>query len=186
MKFTTPQTIDQNVTSFCQEVVPDAVPVYVPVSPGAVAIPLFWIVNVAIQVIQQGGRVRYGWAILWSEDMIQAGFHAVWQSPGGLLLDVTPQVNGEQSILFLPDPARLYQRRFVPIVRKALTANGRKAMACLEAAEKSGITFTNWMMGRMPLFANASFQVRRKQRRKQRKAERKARNRSLRSRREKR
>ena len=37
---------------------------------------------------------------------LEAVHHAVWHRPDNTLADVTPKVDGEQRILFLPDPAR--------------------------------------------------------------------------------
>ena len=48
-------------------------------------------------------------------------FHAVWVSPDGGFLGVTPKADGERQILFIPDPERVYQRRHVEKVRLALT-----------------------------------------------------------------
>jgi hypothetical protein len=52
--------------------------------------------------------------------MIEGEFHAVWVSPDGGFLDVTPKADGERQILFIPDPDRVYQRRHVENVRLAL------------------------------------------------------------------
>ena len=60
--------------------------------------------NVGDVVGSLGGSISCGWAI-WEfpQLYICAHLHAVWASPEGLLLDVTPHPNGEEIILFAPD-----------------------------------------------------------------------------------
>lgn len=35
--------------------------------------------------------------------MVEAEFHAVWLSPEGQMIDITPKPHGETQILFVPD-----------------------------------------------------------------------------------
>ena len=35
---------------------------------------------------------------------IEADLHCVWKEPRGNFIDITPNVDGEEKILFLPDP----------------------------------------------------------------------------------
>lgn len=62
------------------------------------------------------GSIVFGWAIFYDSGMYQAQHHAVWQSPDGVLLDVTPDTDASISeILFLPDgrvPYDYLNRRF--------------------------------------------------------------------------
>lgn len=62
--------------------------------------------NVRCHVKTHGGSVVNGWMI-WDYEpftFAEAEFHCVWRSPAGLLVDLTPKVDGESEILFLPDP----------------------------------------------------------------------------------
>jgi hypothetical protein len=53
--------------------------------------------------------------------VIEGEFHAVWSSPQGRLLDVTPKPDGETRILFLPDNKRVYRNEPVDNIRLALS-----------------------------------------------------------------
>jgi hypothetical protein len=61
-------------------------------------------VNVLHRVRMHGGKRLNGW-IIWECMMFaEAEFHCVWQTSGALI-DITPRRDGEEQILFLPDPA---------------------------------------------------------------------------------
>jgi hypothetical protein len=51
---------------------------------------------------------------------LEAEFHAVWISSDGKIIDITPKVDNEDVILFLPDSKRIYDGRFVENRRKLL------------------------------------------------------------------
>lgn len=65
--------------------------------------------NVRHYVKHHGGEMLSGW-IIWVNTIfkIEAEHHAVWKAPSGNIYDITPRVDGEEEILFLPDPARPY------------------------------------------------------------------------------
>lgn len=89
---------------------------YVEVRPAPGARPLNCHLNVAAHARRAGGRIVYGWLIWEGPEHLQFEHHAVWESPQGGFVDVTPQQDGERQILFLPDPARPWQgRRIAPI-----------------------------------------------------------------------
>lgn len=69
--------------------------------------------NVRHYVSHHGGEAVFGW-IIWKDTDFQfeAEHHAVWKAPSGKLFDITPRVDGEQQILFLPDPARPYDFQY--------------------------------------------------------------------------
>ena len=46
--------------------------------------------NCTRKVIAAGGAVQYGWAFCVYERLLQAFHHAVWRSPEGVLIDITP------------------------------------------------------------------------------------------------
>jgi hypothetical protein len=60
--------------------------------------------NVLHRVRTHGGKRRNGWLIWESAMFAEASFHCVWESPDGELVDLTPRDDGEEHILFLPDP----------------------------------------------------------------------------------
>jgi len=62
-----------------------------------------------------------GWS-LWELPtlFIEAEFHAIWQSPDGVLLDIAPKAEPTERILFMSDPTRKYEGCQVNNVRMAL------------------------------------------------------------------
>lgn len=60
--------------------------------------------NCEHKVAKDGGKVIFGWAIFWAAGMYQAQHHAVWESPKGDFLDVTPDIDPNVLLIdFLPD-----------------------------------------------------------------------------------
>jgi hypothetical protein len=70
--------------------------------------------NVLHRVKHHAGKKVNGWIIWTSPDHDEAEFHSVWQSPDGKLVDITPRVDGEESVLFLPDAATAMRRASTP------------------------------------------------------------------------
>lgn len=120
MRPTTPRTITSAIRSLCRELVPDGEPRFVALRPLAGADILDCFPVVASQAEREGGSVCYRWRI-WELPgvFMEAEFHAVWCSPQGELLDVTPAQIEIDRILFVPDPARVYEGRQVNNVRRA-------------------------------------------------------------------
>lgn len=52
--------------------------------------------------------------------MVEAEFHAVWVSPEGQYVDITPKPHGEATILFVPDARRTYTGVAIDNVRLPL------------------------------------------------------------------
>jgi hypothetical protein len=118
---TAPQTISPSIISLCREVYPDHAPTWVPVHPDRDAIMNECFNNVSAKVTREGGAILYGWLIWeWSRVFIEAEHHAVWEKDG-TILDITPHLNGEQKVLFLADPGRVYdyqgKKRIVNVKR---------------------------------------------------------------------
>jgi hypothetical protein len=66
-------------------------------------------VNCLVQQKLHQGDTLFGW-MLWQDTTIQfaeAEFHCVWRSPDGALRDITPRVDGEKRICFVPDSKRV-------------------------------------------------------------------------------
>lgn len=105
---TAPQALSPQVLSFCDEISPDYAATWVPVRPDVGAIENECFKNVLAKVAQDGGSIVYGWTIWeWPRVFIEAEHHAVWDKDG-TLLDITPHINGESKILFLPDPKCIF------------------------------------------------------------------------------
>jgi hypothetical protein len=120
----TPISISDEIRAFCRDIDATQGPVYLPVRsiPEAEINSCFG--SVQDHIIQQGGSIKYGW-IIWelSNVFLEAEFHAVWVSPSGELIDITPKIDNECMILFLPDSKRLYKDQIVDNRRKLLTVN---------------------------------------------------------------
>ena len=104
--FGIPKQLTSVVRAFCAELtgVPDPELHFVPVRPSSTGKLADCFVNVADHVKQAGGRVRYGWLITEiPRTMLEAAFHAVWESPGGELIDLTRHQFGASTILFAAD-----------------------------------------------------------------------------------
>lgn len=116
---TMPTHVTEEIKKFCEEVTPGQLPVYVPVAPQTEAEIDKCHVNVEEHIKSHGGTPIYGWIIWQSPALLHALFHCNWMSPDGELIDITPKVDGETKILFLPDPAKQWKGRYVPSRRNA-------------------------------------------------------------------
>jgi hypothetical protein len=71
--------------------------------------------------MEHGGEIEYGWAIWeWPTVLIEAEFHAIWRAPDGRPVDVTPRVDDERIIAFVPDPIRVFEGRSLDNIRRPL------------------------------------------------------------------
>lgn len=96
------------VRKFCEAISPGVSLVHVPIRPvtGAVAGECFK--NVKAMFERFGGSLLLGWSVVeWPGVFAEAEFHAVWQSPDGLV-DITPQELDGGTGLFLRDPRATY------------------------------------------------------------------------------
>lgn len=111
--------------------------VYVPLETRPHFKALRCFLNVRDQVEACGGGLQCGWTIkLWPRVMVQAEFHAVWLEPGGRLVDVTPNDQDGERILFRPDDGRTWSGRLVPSVFLPLTQDP-DAVRLIELSNKS-------------------------------------------------
>ena len=66
------------------------------------------LLNVMVQQIFCGGEIVFGW-VIWQDSaasFVEAEFHCLWKDSQGHLRDITPRVDGEKRICFVPDPTR--------------------------------------------------------------------------------
>lgn len=119
MPTTTPKSISEGILELCSDIVHSATPEYIPVRPPHDANIDDCFVNVAKKVESEGGSILHGWQIWeWIDVMQEAEFHAIWEPPTGERVDLTPKKNGEDRILFLPDPPRRWTGNYVDNVRR--------------------------------------------------------------------
>ncbi len=105
---TVPRRLTEELLAFCRSLSPER-PVFVRSKPSSDAQRSACFDNVQRKVERAGGSVAYGWAI-WNLPgaYFEAEHHGVWCDRHGRLMDVSPQPAGFQKILFLPDPAAVY------------------------------------------------------------------------------
>lgn len=126
MRGTTPKAIDPNVLRLRNKIGLSTEPVFVPVHPVGGAKHDECFDNVRRHSTKEGGESAFGW-LVWElrNKWIEGVFHAVWRSPRGDLLDITPHIGNEQGVLFIPDPTRVYEGRPVRSERIALSDDRR-------------------------------------------------------------
>ena len=133
---TLPTAITDEVTAFCNEITATYTPLYVDVEPAPSATINECFVNVEAYADANGGSICYGWNIMeWPGILLEAMFHAVWRSPEGDLLDVTPHAEGERRILFVRDDTRTYDGSRTPSRQRALAGAPPEAQAFIEACQ---------------------------------------------------
>jgi len=166
LRETTPP-LDETVLEFCRKV-GIAAPVQLQVSPAEGAEVGWCIRNVECQIQRHGGSMEYGW-ISWGapELFYEAEFHAVWRRPDHVLVDVTPQRDGETEILFsrsdVADDFNFYDdrpgnRRWKAYRRPDLDQRVSKKLATMteasqryarEKAAKKGLSLDEWIASRI-------------------------------------
>ena len=99
---TTPARITQVIIDFCASITSDSSPEYIDVCPASWATPNECFNNVPRMVKQYGGSMISGWAVWQRGNMLlDAEAHAIWRTPDGKLIDITPHSYNEKRILFL-------------------------------------------------------------------------------------
>lgn len=120
----TPQSVTAAINALCSELVVSPSPLYLSPHAEKYAQNGDRYGAVPEKMRRDGGTTQYGWIILQTDGlMIEAEFHAVWKSPDGNLLDITPKVDGESIVSFLPDPVRVDEGGCIDNVRRALKQN---------------------------------------------------------------
>lgn len=114
----TPTKMDEDLAQLCTSIVPGGTPTLVPIKPWGNALAGECFTNVDRYVREHGGRRLLGWRLMrWANIMVDSEAHAVWESPAGELLDITPYKQSES--LFLHDPSlhftgyRIANRRLI-------------------------------------------------------------------------
>jgi hypothetical protein len=106
----TPNKITEEIFKLCKELDNTEEPIFVKVNLEQDAKRAECTKNVHNKIRRDGGRIQFGWAI-WelSNIMIEAIYHALWISPQGEPIDITPQKHiSPDHILFLADSKDKY------------------------------------------------------------------------------
>ena len=134
----TPRKLHRFVQELSRSIAGKAVARYVPVQPATGALPNECFFNVPQKIARDGGTIQYGWC-QWEVPglFIEAEVHAVWVSPNGEWIDVTPKVNNEREILFLADNAVTWDEnsRFRRDNIRMAMKHDPVVLACIEAAK---------------------------------------------------
>jgi hypothetical protein len=80
-------------------------------------------VNVDEKIKRDGGKVVYGRAIFCTDIICEAEMHAVWESPDGELMDITPREFPFSQIMFVYDENFIYSDQLTDNVRINITDN---------------------------------------------------------------
>ena len=124
MNITTPNEISEEILEFCGEIDSTTKPVFLEFFQVDGYIPGECYGNVEKHIEKNGGDVQYGW-IIWEDSKIflEAEFHAIWVNKKGGYIDVTPKIDKEDRVLFLPDSERRFNGELRDNIRKALVDN---------------------------------------------------------------
>jgi hypothetical protein len=156
---TTPPVITDTIREFAKSLGDSAI-VRVPVIADDFGLYGWCSDGVREKIKHDGGSIVFGWTIWeWPKVLLTAEFHAVWQSPSGKLLDITPKPQHETSILFVPDYERPQDFDFDkrPLNRRRSLApqnNPAEAVARMTPAQRSferqratkaGMSLSDWM-----------------------------------------
>ena len=121
---TTPPRITPIIIELCKEINEFVAPFYVDVIPESFAIQNECFPNVQTKIARDGGTYINGWTIWqWGNVLIEAEAHSLWKSDTGNIVDITPHVNGEKRILFIPDTSVKYDGVTIPNKRAPLSTS---------------------------------------------------------------
>lgn len=121
-KETTPSQITAAITELCESITLLSKPEYISVHPESWARSSECFLNVNQMINRHQGKCINGWVVWqWANILIEAEAHAVWQSPHGDLIDITPHNYNESQILFLADETVRYTGTRIRSRRQALT-----------------------------------------------------------------
>lgn len=166
---TTPSAISPEMIKWCESFGASP-PVYVPVQQDPCGLFGFCNIGVAEKMKTDGGAIRFGW-ILWEYPRVYliAEFHAIWVTPAGELVDITPKPDGETRIVFAADPsyhpdfdflkrpnnrrARIYRPADSAVIVRDRIAEFVPSQRAYEAARatKKGMTLEQWIESRIPV-----------------------------------
>ncbi len=121
---TTPIEINKDILKFCEEIDSTTKSVFLELFQVEGYICGDCYGNVEKHVEKYGGRVQYGW-IIWEDHNIflEAEFHVVWINNKEEYIDITPKVDEEKRILFLPDSKKKFKGELIENIRKPLVDN---------------------------------------------------------------
>lgn len=123
--FTSPTVIDDHTRRILAIINTGTDPVVLPIVAEKKASLGDCFFNVEDKIKKDGGSSCFGWAILQGGFIIEAEAHAVWKSPEGKLLDITPREPRFRSstIMFVEDPNMVFKGRLIDNRRLNMSDN---------------------------------------------------------------
>lgn len=121
---TTPQSIFPEINRLITDRRLSSEPIFIPVinESGATADNCSEEVRKKISI--DGGKAVFGWKIwLFPNVLFECIPHAVWGSKDNSLIDVTPNVEGENNVLFIQDDTVFFRDIPLPALRYAILEN---------------------------------------------------------------
>ena len=121
----TPEKVDHDIARLISQLNSTEEPIFVIHSPEKHALSNECFPAVQQMVAINQGAMCLGWQIWRTEFLVEAEFHAVWRSPQGALIDITPKLMSMKikNILFLPLPDAIYDGAQVDNVRLNISGN---------------------------------------------------------------
>ncbi len=117
---TTPKGVTKYMRALCARLGATAEPAFLPVCTRKDSVLGDCFNDVNRQIAEFGGDAVHGWQLWeWPGILVEAEFHGVWRSPSGELLDVSLKGEGEEVVLFVPDPCRRFNGSRIDNVRHA-------------------------------------------------------------------
>jgi len=105
-----PRDIHNYALQLCRQIAPESTPRFIEIRPSCEIAVNDCFGGLPGYIKKHGGMQNIGWAIWeWPLVFIEAEFHCVWESPDGMLFDITPKQIPFKRLLFLPDPKRIYE-----------------------------------------------------------------------------
>ena len=146
--FTTPTGIVENVRVFCESL-SDQTPYFLDCEPELWCRQSMCTLNVRKYIEVHGGAAQCGFRIWYNgRDYAEAERHVIWVN-GDLRRDVSFSVDGEKSVLFLPDRLeRQFDFEAMPrVTRRAFTESSRRALKwheeCWALVEQDMVQFSD-------------------------------------------
>lgn len=96
--------------------------IIVPVKAEPYAKPANCFYNVDEKIKYDGGFAVYGWSIILGQFLVEAERHAIWQSPHGELIDITPSTSESPTTLFVFENL-IYKGQYIDNIRINRTDN---------------------------------------------------------------
>lgn len=124
MAVTIPDKNDKYVITLIEKIGVKNDPILLKVVPEENSKALDCFPTVQKKVVESGGKMILGWQFWKTTNLVEAEFHAVWESPENELLDITPKpIKGIDSTLFIIDESLVYDEKQKDNYRINITNN---------------------------------------------------------------